>query len=144
MDTSVKVNRLVDTLDGRGCKFMLVRNFKDVVKTRNAIRRHHIAVKNRRHRKIIVMAIFSETYEDYLVLVTTTYPLPSEVERFGFYPVKKDRANWVPIQYKNRKGKEHLNSRDGDYEHTTNYIFIAPDELKEMLIKDAKLRVIYK
>lgn len=141
MDTAVKVNRLVDTLDGRGCKFMLVRNFKDVAKTRNAIRR---AVKNRRHRKIIVMAIFSETYEDYLVLVTTTYPLPGEVERYGFYPVKKDRVNWVPIQYKNRKGKEHLNSRDGDYEHTTNYIFIAPDELKEMLIKDAKLRVIYK
>lgn len=141
MDASVKVNRLVDTLYGRGYKFMLVRNFKDVAKIRNAIRRQ--SVKNRRHRKIIVMAIFSETYEDYLVLVTTTYPLPGELEQYGLYPVKKD-PSWVPIQYKNRKGKEHLNSRDGDYEHTTNYIFIAPDELKEMLIKDAKLRVIYK
>lgn len=138
---------MVEKLHQKGCKFLLTRNFKDVEKTRIAVRKHHKAVAEGRERKIILVAIQHEVIPDYTILVTTTYPIPSEVEQYGFYPVKKDRANWIPVQYLNRNGKEHYASREKDYSHTTNYQFLSVEQVKEflkMVEKEEQIQLIYK
>jgi len=138
---------MVEALHTKGCKFLLTRNFKDLEKTQQAVRKHHKAVAEGRQRKIIVMAIQHDILPDYTILVTTTYPNEREVEKFGFYPVKKDRANWIPIQHLNRKGPEHLHDRTGDYEHTTNFNFMELEEVKEylkMAEKQEQIKLVYK
>ena len=138
---------MVDTLYSKGCKFLLTRNFKDTKKTQEAVLRHHKAVAEGNQRKLILMAIQHDILPDYTILVTTTYPNEREVEQYGFHPVKKDRANWIPIQYRNRMGKEHLNSRDGDYEHTTNFNFLTLEEVQQyikMAQKQEQIELIYK
>lgn len=138
---------MVDALHSKGCKFMLTRNFKDLEKTQKAVRNHHQAVAEGRQRKIIVMAIQHDTLPDYTILVTTSFPNEREVEQFGFFPVKKDKANWQSIQYRNRKGKEHLNSRDGDYGHTTNYNYLPIEEVHQylkMAEKAEQIQMVYK
>lgn len=138
---------MVEKLHQKGCKFLLTRNFKDVEKTRIAVRNHHKAVAEGRERKIILVAIRHEVFSDYAILVTTTYPLPSEVERYGFYPVKKDRPGWIQVQYLNRNGKEHYANREGDYMHTTNYEFLSVEQVKEflkMVEKEEQIQLIYK
>jgi hypothetical protein len=143
MDTALMVN----ALHSKGCKFMLTRNFKDLEATQNAVKTHHREVEAGTQRKIIVMAIQHDVLPDYTILVTAGYPNEREVERFGFYPVKKDRANWQSIQFRNRKGKEHLNSRDGDYDHTSNYNFLPLDEVQDylkMAEKQEQIKLVYK
>lgn len=127
MDTALMVN----TLHQKGCHFLLTRNFKDLVQTQKAVQNHHRAVAEGNQRKIIVMAIQNQELPDYTILVTTTFPNEKEVEKFGFFPVKKDRANWIPIQYRNRKGKEHLQEMGTD--HTTNFNFLPLEEVYEYI-----------
>lgn len=143
MNTALMVN----ALHQKGCKFLLTRNFKDLERTQEAVQEHHRAVAEGTQRKIILMAIQHDILPDYTILVTSDYPMEKEVERFGFFPVKKDRANWIPIQYRNRKGKEHLNSRDGDYSHTTNYTYLPIEEVHDylkMAEKQDQIQLIYK
>ena len=93
------------------------------------------------------MVIQNEVLPDYTIIVVTEPPHPNQVDRYGFYPVKKDRANWIPIQYTNRKAKEHLNSRDGDYEHTTNISYLPLEEVHQyikMVEKAEQITLIYK
>jgi hypothetical protein len=138
---------MVDQLNSKGCKFILTRNFKDLEKTQKAVQKHHQAVAEGRQRKIIIMAIQHDTLPDYTILVTLGYPNEREVEQFGFFPVKKDRANWIPIQYRNRKGKEHLMDRDGDYAHTTNYNYLHISEVHDylkMAEKQEQIQLVYK
>lgn len=143
MDTAL----MVDALYKKGCKFLLTRNMKGVEATQEAVKKHHLAVNEGKQRKLILMAIQHDILPDYTILVCTDYPFEREVEQFGFYPVKKDRANWIPIQYKNREGKEHLNDRTGDYEHTTNHNFLYLDEVHDylkMAEKQEQIQLIYK
>jgi hypothetical protein len=138
---------MVDALHHKGCKFLLTRNFKDLEKTQKAVQKHHQAVAEGRQRKIIVMAIQHDVLPDYTILVTTTFPNEREVEQFGFFPVKKDRANWISIQYRNRKGKEHDNEWSDTTEHTTNYNFLPVSEVHEylkMAEKMEQIKLIYK
>jgi ribosomal protein L32E len=136
---------MVDTLHSKGCKFLLTRNFKGLDKTQEAVQKHHEAVAKGMQRKIIIMAIQHEILPDYTILVCTTYPNEKEVEKFGFFPVKKDRANWIPIQYRNRKGKEHIAPQG--YNHTTNFNFLPLEEVHEylkMAEKAEQIQLIYK
>lgn len=143
MDTVLMVN----TLAKKGCKFVLTRNFKGLEATQEAVQKHHTAVAEGRQRKLILMAIQHEIIPDYTILVTTTYPEEREIEQFGFYHVKKDRANWIPIQYKNRKGKEHDHNWSESYHHTTNCTYLHTDEVLEyikMVEKQEQLQLVYK
>lgn len=138
---------MVDKLHSKGCKFMLTRNFKDSEKIRVILLKHNKAVSKGRQRKIIVMVIQNELLPDYSILVTSTYPNIKEVEQFGFYPVRKDRANWIPIQYLNRDSLEHLSNHQGDFEHTTNHAFLGLQEVNEYIKlaeKQEQIKMIYK
>ena len=143
MDTAL----MVDTLYKKGCKFLLTRNMKSVGATQEAVLKHHEAVSKGLQRRLIIMAIQHDILPDYTILVCTDYPFEREVEKFGFYPVKKDRANWIPLQYSNRTHKEHIRDYDGDYDHTTNFNFLYPDEVHEylkMAEKQEQIQLIYK
>jgi hypothetical protein len=143
MDTALMVN----ALHSKGCEFLLTRNFKDLEKTQKAVRKHHQAVAEGRQRKIIVMAIQHDVLPDYTILVTLGPPNEREVEQYGFFPVKKDRANWTPIQYRNRKGKEHDHEWSNNSAHTTNYNFLPIEEVHEylkMAQKQEQIELIYK
>lgn len=143
MDTALMVN----TLHSKGCKFLLTRNFKDLERTQEAVQTHHKAVAEGTQRKIILMAIQHDILPDYTILVCSDYPREREVEQFGFFPVKKDRANWIPIQYKNRKGKEHDHNWSESYSHTTNHTYLPIEEVHEylkMAEKQEQIQLIYK
>jgi hypothetical protein len=135
---------LVEKMAIKNVRFMLVWNFKDEEKTQQALRRHQLAVKEGRSRKLILMAFQHQVLPEYTILALTTPPLDHEISGFGFNPVKKDKANWQPIQYKNRKGKEHLNSRDGDYSHTSNYYYMDKQDVVDFLTMSEQIEMLYK
>ena len=138
MDTALVVN----SLHKKGCRFLLARNLKGFG-TASFI----TGAKNCVQTGGILMIIQNEVIPDYTILVVTEPPHPNQVERHGFFPVKKDRVNWIPMQYANRKGKEHLRDREGDYEHTTNISYLPVEEVHEylrMVEKAEQIQLIYK
>lgn len=131
---------MVDKLHANGCKFLLTYGNRSLPETQKAV------LEGRRLGPIL-MAIQHDVLPEYAILVLAEYVEEGSVERFGFHPVKKDKANWIPIQYKNRKGKEHLNSRDGDWLHTSNHNYLPVEEVHEyikLVEKQEQINLIYK
>lgn len=137
MDMALAVNKLHE----KGCRFLLARNFKGFGSSAFAEN-----AKNCASTGGVILIIQNEVIPDYTILVVTEPPHANQIERHGFYPVKKDRKNWIPIQYANRKGKEHLKDREGDYEHTTNISYLPLDEVHDylqMVEKTEQITLIY-
>lgn len=130
-----------------GIRFMLARSFRTPESTREALRIYRENVPKEKRKVIGIVSAKSKDLRGYCIIICRGFPEIFTLHGLGFYPVKKDRANWKDpriwqADYNNHgfnhKGRNYLN-----YSKTDNFEWASLDEVIQFMELDAQLAEVY-
>jgi hypothetical protein len=124
-------------------KFLLVWNFKTPENIQDSFTRYKMGGGRE------VLAIFkSECFTGYSVIAVMGTPNFAKLPDLGFYPVRRDSANWSPRVWQADPHKDGWSAGEGrnykNYELADNFRWVEFIDLVDIIRKDEAIALIYK